>query len=503
MVKFYITTPIYYVNNKPHIGNAYTTIMADIIARHQRFLGNDVFFLAGTDEHGAKIEEAAKESRMAPQQFCDIKAGEFKDVWEKLEISYDYFIRTTDENHIQAVKSCLQYLYDKNFIYKGFYEGLYCRRCEQYKTKTDLKDGKCPDHQLEPEIMREETYFFKMSQFQNKLVDAIKKNKLEISPESKKREILSFLKSQPLEDISISRKNVKWGIPLPFDIEHTCYVWVDAFLNYLTGIGWEGPNQNSQHSNLNTQNSKLIFWPADIQLMAKDILRVHSTIWPSLLLALDIPLPKKIFAHGFFSLNGQKISKTLGNVIWPGELLLKYGADATRYLLATLVPFGNDGDISRDLIAEKYNSELVNGVGNAVSRFIGIVAKNPATNSLEINLSTATRWKKSSDCADIFNFALMAKSFSAAIDKKINDEKIWQKSETKKESLAYVAEHIFLIALYLKPFMPETSKKILESLGLECFNYKNWPEIEKEIKKQPVRKIIIKPLENQLFPRLK
>lgn len=494
MAKFYVTTPIYYVNDRPHIGHAYTTVMADILARHNRFLGNEVFFLTGTDEHGAKIEEASKKAGMEPQEFCDEKSRAFRDIWGKLGISYDYFIRTTDNSHVKTVQSVLQYLYDKKFIYKGFYEGLYCKGCEQYKTKSELIDGKCPDHNVEPEFMVEESYFFKLSNFQKAILNHIKTDKLLISPESKKKEMLSFLENQPLEDISVSRKNVKWGIPLPFDNTHTCYVWIDAFLNYLTGLDWSGPGEELP------ENFKT-YWPADIQLMAKDILRVHATIWPAMLLALDLPLPQEIFAHGFFTINGQKMSKTLGNVIWPEDLVSKYGADAVRYLLLSFVPFGNDGDISPDLIAEKYNSDLVNGLGNVVSRLIGIVVKNPDANNINIDLSNLLKYP--ADLSYIYNYPVLLKNSIMAADKRINDGKLWENSEKKTGIISDILSNLLIPEfLSLKSFMPDAAGRILKSFGLPEFIGMNWPEIEKEIQKQPKRKIKITPLEKQLFPRI-
>ncbi len=358
--KFYITTPIYYVNDKPHIGHAYTTVAADVLARWHRSLGEQVFFLTGTDEHGVKVAQAAQQAGQSEREFCDGKAEDFKNAWQLLNIQYDNFIRTTDPTHEAAVQKVLQALYDKNLIYKGEYEGLYCSGCEQYKIADDLLDGKCPDHQIEPQRMKEESYFFKLSHFQKELEKRIAGDELKIEPKERKNEVLSFIKSG-LTDISISRQNVSWGIPLPFDSKFTTYVWVDAFLNYLTGLGWDPVrSSNGDHgasgekippnplASLKRERSGPFlkgetwgdFWPPDIQLMSKDILRVHATIWPSLLLALQLPLPRRIFVHGFFTIEGQKMSKSLGNVIWPEQLVQKFGADGARYLLLAATPFG-------------------------------------------------------------------------------------------------------------------------------------------------------------------
>lgn len=363
--KFYITTPIYYANDQPHLGHAYTTIAADSLVRYHRHLKKEnSFLLTGVDEHGVKIEKAAQKRNKDPQDLCDEISNIFKKTWKDLNISYGNFIRTTNPEHVKAIQKALQVLYDKGFIYKGTYKGLYCSGCEQYKKESDLIDGKCPDHNTEPELIEEESYLFKLSEFEDQLKEKIKNNEFEIEPEERRNEVLSFLE-QGLQDISISRKKVKWGISLPFDERFTTYVWVDAFLNYLTGIGWKG----------NPEDLPSDFWPADLQLMSKDILRVHATIWPALLLALGISLPKKLFIHGYFTINGQKMSKSIGNVIWPAEMTEKFGVDATRYLLLSATPFGKDGDISWDKLTEKYNADLANGIGNTVNRVLSMVDK--------------------------------------------------------------------------------------------------------------------------------
>ncbi|MCL2335498.1 MAG: methionine--tRNA ligase, partial [Endomicrobia bacterium] len=332
-MKFYITTPIYYVNDIPHIGHSYTTIAADILARWKRLNGFDVFFLTGTDEHGAKIAAAAKEKVKLPQELCDEMSEKFMEAWKLLNISNDGFIRTTEPRHAAAVEKIVQALYDKGLIYKSKYEALYCVGCEKFIAEKDLdEDGYCPYHKAKPELQAEENYFFKLSSFQQALLeritDATHKEHIEIQPEERRNEIIGKLKLG-LEDISVSRTAVEWGIPMPFDKEQTAYVWVDALINYLTGIGYPSDEKLCAK-----------YWPADVHLMAKDILWFHSVIWPAILMGAGFALPKKVYSHGFFTLNGSKMSKSLGNVISPQELVDKFGVDAARYLAVTLIPFG-------------------------------------------------------------------------------------------------------------------------------------------------------------------
>lgn len=456
MFKFYITTPIYYVNDRPHIGHAYTTIAADVLSRWHKQKGEKVFFLTGTDEHGAKVAQAAAVAEKSEQKFVDEKAAAFKNAWQKLNINYDNFLRTTDENHIKAVKKTLQELYDRKFIYKGEYEGLYCVGCEQYKTKDDLLGGKCPEHNEEPVLMKEESYFFKLSQFQKPLEQKISSGELKIEPEERRNEVMSFLKSG-LKDISISRKNVKWGIPLSFDRNFSCYVWVDAFLNYLTGLGWDGQTGKTSE-----------FFPPDIQLMSKDILRVHATIWPALLLALELPLPKKLFIHGYFTVNGQKMSKSLGNVIWPEDLVEKFGTDGTRYLLLSSLSYGQDGDISWEKLIEKYNADLANGLGNLVSRVVklngGIGAKVERKKSKIKNLDKLFEEIKLKEILDkIWQQVAWANKY-------IEEKKLWELVKTDPKEGKKVLENLISlisgIGEVISPFMPETSEKIFAQLEI-------------------------------------
>ncbi|MCK4553418.1 methionine--tRNA ligase [Candidatus Parcubacteria bacterium] len=461
--KFYITTPIYYVNDVPHIGNAYTTIAADVLARYHRMIGDKVFFLTGTDEHGVKIEEKAREAGMEPQKFVDEIAAKFEFAWDELNISNDNFIRTTDTEHKKAVRNCLQYLYDKGDIYLGKYEGLYCKGCEQYKSKKDLVDGKCPDHGIAPEKMSEECYMFKMTKYADKILEKIKNDEFKIRPVERKNEILSFYK-EGLKDIAFSRKKVKWGIPLPWDKNHTAYVWADAFLNYLTGLGWDG-----------TAGITPELWPADPHLTSKDILRVHATIWPAMLLALDLPLPKQLFIHGFFMVNGQKMSKSLGNVIRPADLVKRYGVDGARYLLMSATTFGHDGDVSWKKFDEKYNADLANGIGNLVARSVTLVEKMQNGNvkmqngnvKLKINWVEYKNYFKSLQIDKVIEVINNEVKF---LDHYITTTKPWEliKSNDKRVGVIVynILERLRHITWMVWPFMPETAEKIWLQLGL-------------------------------------
>ncbi len=451
--KFYITTPIYYTNAKPHIGHAYTTVACDVLARWNKLQGRKTFFLTGTDEHGMKIQKKAEEIGKKPQEFVDEIVSEFKNLWskEKLNIEYDNFIRTTDESHIKAVQKVLQTLFDNGAIYKGEYEGLYCTGCEQFKSENELVNGKCPDHDTVPEKMKEECYLMKMTSIQDALIAKIESNEFEIAPEKYKNEIISFLKNQVLNDVSISRKNVSWGIQLPFDGEHTTYVWVDAFLNYLTGLGWDGNEKKLPE-----------FWPADINMIGKDILRVHATIWPAILLHLGIELPKMLFTHGHILSGGKKMSKTLGNVITIDEMLSKFGTDGTRYLLMSGGTFGEDLDMAMDRMIEKYNADLANGLGNLVSRVIKLSDK--LNIKLEASIETSAKLDKFQiDKALEYIWEKVSED-----NKYIEDNKPWElaKSDEKKfgEVMQKLLNDLGLISRLLLPFLPETAEKIQKAL---------------------------------------
>lgn len=469
--KFYITTPIYYVNAGPHLGHTYTTVAADVLARMHRLLGEKTFFLTGTDEHGAKIQEIAEKAGLPPKEFTDNIAGQFKEAWEKLNISNDRFIRTTEEEHMAAVSKALQYMYERGDVYKGSYEGLYCKGCEQFKSENDLVDGLCTDHKTKPEVMQEESYMFKLSAYADKLRDLIERDELKILPDSRKNEILSFYKNEGLKDISFSRKNVAWGIPVPWDRSHTIYVWADAFLNYLTGIGWDG-----------TSNQPPEFWPADVQLMSKDILRVHATIWPAMLLSLGLPLPKTLFVHGFFLIDGQKMSKSIGNVISPDQLIKRYGVDATRYLLMSATPFGNDGDVNWKQFDDKYNADLANGLGNLVQRVATLIENTYKKERFDYNLGlipeeTITRLNKAEEKGvreyikdfEPHNALGIIWELIGEANLFINIHKPWELA--KNDTDAFIRNMNILLAIIhkiawlLQPFMPTTAKDIFTMFG--------------------------------------
>jgi len=456
MNKFYITTPIYYVNDRPHIGHAYTTVAADVLARWHRLKEDKVFFPTGTDEHGAKVAAAAQQAEKSPQEFCDQKAQDFQRAWKSLGVQYDNFIRTTGEPHCLAVQTALQRLSDAGQIYQGEYEGLYCQSCEQYKNPDDLVDGKCSEHQIAPQIMKEKSYFFRLASWQTELEKRLQNNEFIIEPEERKNEVLSFI-SQGLKDVSVSRQNVKWGVALPFDKEYTTYVWIDAFLNYLTVLGW--PEEKYKD-----------FFPPDVQLMSKDILRVHATIWPALLLALDLPLPKKIYVHGYFTVDGQKMSKSLGNVIWPEDLVAKFGQDGARYLLLSALSFGQDSDISWDKLTEKYNADLANNLGNLVSR----VMKLSENAEIKGGQMEATKEKKLAGWEKLLEDFRLKESLEkiwTQIDwanKRIEETKLWEtvKSDPERgrEILIELLSFIGEVSEALRPFLPTTAEKIKKIL---------------------------------------
>jgi methionyl-tRNA synthetase len=455
--KFYITTPIYYTNAKPHIGHAYTTIACDVLARWYRLQKNETFFLTGTDEHGAKIQKKAQEEGIDPQKFVDGFAEIFQDLWKQLNISNDNFIRTTSQPHKDAVQKVLQTLHDNGSIYKGSYKGLYCVGCEQFKSENELVDGKCPDHNTVPEEMEEECYLMKMNKWQETLIEKIKSDEFKIQPERYKKEILSFLENQKLEDVSISRKNLSWGIPLPFDTEHTTYVWIDAFLNYLTGLGWNGDNKNVPD-----------FWPADVEMIGKDILRVHATIWAATLLNLELELPKSFIVHGHIQSGGKKMSKSLGNVIDPYTMLEKFGADGSRYLLMSGGTFGDDLDLTMERMTEKFNADLANGLGNLVSRVVKL-AQNTTTD-IE-NSSEAAIGEVSKLIANLnFDGALeYINSLVKESNKYIEDNKPWELAKSDEKKFNEVIEKLLVdlnvISELLIPFMPATAEKIKSALS--------------------------------------
>lgn len=464
MKKKHITTPIYYVNGSPHIGHAYTTIIADIFSRFFKINNFDTFFSVGTDEHGEKILEAAKNANIEPQKFVDQNSDLFKDAWGKLNIDYSIFLRTSDQIYQKKVQKALQILYDKGFIYKGVHEGLYCIGCEQYKTDKDLVDGLCPDHQKPPILKKEENYLFKLSYFAEDLASRIKSGELKILPKERKHDVLAFYK-QGLQDISFSRKNIDWGVPLPWDETHVAYVWPDAFLNYLISTGWDG--EEGQNPD---------YFPPDLQLMSKDIIRVHATIWPAMLLGLGLNLPKTMLVHGFFTVDGQKMSKSIGNVISPSELLERYGRDGTRYLLSSATNLGNDGDFGFDKFNVKYTADLANGVGNLVAR-VFTLAKNQC---IEGKISLHDNKLKQAREDLIFAYEeKMSKymlhetinelnEFVSTIDKFLSEKKPWENSrQGNKEVIETCLVCIKTIGVLFWPIIPEATSALLKYYNTE------------------------------------
>ncbi len=451
MEKYYITTSIAYTNAPPHLGFALESIQADVLARFNRALEKDVFFLTGTDEHGSKIAKKAKELDKNPQEFVDEISSQFKELTKALNISNSDFIRTTDkERHWPIVIDFWKRLEKNGDLYKKKYQGYYCSGCEAFVTEKDLEDKKCPIHQKELELVEEENYFFKLSKYQEEIKKAIESDQLEIIPETRKNEVLSFL-SQGLEDISFSRSRdkLKWGIPVPGDDSQVMYVWADALSNYISALGGE--------------ESK--YWPADVHCVGKDILKFHALIWPAMLLSLKIALPKKIFVHGFVSVDGQKMSKSLGNVIDPFDLVEEYGADAVRYYLLREIPSSQDGDFSKQRFEERYNADLASGIGNLVSRVkvmsdkVGIKPGNIKDVEPEI----VKAQKKYKEALDGFRFNEALKAVWELIsfcDKYIEKEKPWEHQKNSTQVLGNLSIVLDNIAELLEPFLPETAQKV-------------------------------------------
>ncbi|MBI2404976.1 methionine--tRNA ligase [Candidatus Gottesmanbacteria bacterium] len=451
--KFYITTPIYYVNDVPHVGHAYTTLAADVIARYcrQKLSKENVFFLTGTDEHGANVAQAAAKHGKTPKEYADEVSPRFQEAWKLLDIEPDYFIRTTDPRHKKIAQEVLQKIYDKGYIYSGDYEGWYCIGCEKFLTESDLIDGKCPLHPTrEPVYQKEKNYFLKLKELSQQVLKRIEQGEYHILPEKRHNEIVTRVK-QGVEDISISRAGVSWGIPVPWDKTQTIYVWVEALFNYYTATQFIEGKQK--------------FWPPNLHLMAKDILWFHSVIWQALLIAAGLELPKTIFAHGFFTIDGQKMSKSLGNVISPEQLVNTYGVDGTRYLLLSAYQFGSDGDLSLAKFTERYNADLANGLGNLIARTAKVSSGVTLSKHLNItfeNVST-DEYKKALEqyrFQDALAFIWEKIKFA---DKLVDDNEPWKlKGKDLEEFIQRVIPHIQEIATLLLPFLPQTAEKILE-----------------------------------------
>ncbi len=473
---YYITTAIAYTSGKPHIGNTYEIVLADSIARYKRFEGYDVRFQTGTDEHGQKIELKAAEAGITPKEFVDQTAGEIKRIWDLMNTSYDKFIRTTDADHERQVQKIFKKLYEQGDIYKGEYEGLYCTPCESFFTESQLVDGKCPDCGRPVQPAKEEAYFLKLSKYEGRLIEYINTHPDFIQPESRKNEMMNNFLLPGLQDLCVSRTSFKWGIPVDFDPNHVVYVWIDALSNYITGLGFD---MDGNHGELYNK-----YWPCDLHLIGKDILRFHTIYWPIMLMALDIPLPKQVFGHPWLIQSDGKMSKSKGNVIYADDLVDMFGVDAVRYFVLHEMPFENDGVISWELLVERLNSDLANTLGNLVNRTIsmsnkyfgGVVENKNVTEEVDQDLirvavSTKDRVANAMDRLRVADAMTEIFNLFKRCNKYIDETMPWAlaKEEDKKNRLATVlynlVESITIGATLLEPFMPETTEKIIAQLN--------------------------------------
>ncbi|MBQ2875728.1 MAG: methionine--tRNA ligase [Clostridia bacterium] len=485
MEKFYLTTAIAYASRKPHFGNTYEIIMSDAFARFQRAMGKDVFFCTGTDEHGQKIETLANEAGITPQKYVDGVAGEIRRIWDLMGTSYDHFIRTTDDYHVDAVKKIFKKFYDKGDIYKGFYEGWYCTPCESFFTATQAADGKCPDCGREVSQAREEAYFFKMSKYADRLIKHIEDHPEFIEPESRKKEMVNNFLKAGLQDLCVSRTSFKWGIPVDFDDKHVVYVWLDALTNYITALGYD-PDKSYEEQSEKFKR----YWPADVHIIGKDILRFHTIYWPIFLMALELPLPKKVFGHPWFNFGNDKMSKSKGNVVFADELAETFGTDAVRYYALSEMPYGSDGSITYESVISRYNNDLANNLGNLVSRthamtkkyFGGIVPEPTCPAPIDEELKAAVA-KASADSVKLMSEYHVADSLDEIFtmlrraNKYIDETTPWilAKNEEDKPRLATVIynllETIRVGAVLLAPYIPTTSENIFSQLGTDKRSY--------------------------------
>ena len=494
--KYYLTTAIAYASGKPHIGNTYEIIMADAIARYKRMKGFDVFFQTGTDEHGQKIEEKAKKANMEPQQYVDKIAQEIRNVFDLMNVSYDKFIRTTDKDHELQVQKIFEKLYKQGDIYKSEYEGWYCTECEAFFTDNQLVDGKCPDCGREVHREKEESYFFRMSKYANQLMEYIESHPQFIQPESRKNEMINNFLKPGLQDLCVSRTSFKWGIPVTFDPKHVVYVWIDALSNYITGIGYDCDGNSSEQFNK--------YWPADLHLIGKDIIRFHTIYWPIMLLALGLPLPKQVFGHPWMLFGEDKMSKSRGNVIYADDLVHFFGVDAVRYFVLSEMPFAQDGSITWQLVMERINSELANVYGNLVNRTIAMTNKYFNGQLTEPNCfeeldqqlidtckQTVTKYYEKMDqlrVADAIDavFDLLRRS-----NKYIDETSPWTlakqpENKARLNTVLYnLLESIRVASVLLTPFMPETSKEVFRQINTEKTDFasiETWGNYEKNNK---------------------
>lgn len=475
--RYYISTAIAYTSGKPHIGNTYEIILADAIARYKRLKGYDVYFQTGTDEHGEKIQLKAEEKGITPQEYVDEVALIVKNVWDSVNVSYDRFVRTSDKEHEKKVQHIFEYLYKKGDIYKGEYSGLYCTPCESFWTESQLVDGKCPDCGREVKLAKEEAYFLKISKYQDRLMKYIDDNPSFIEPVSRKNEMVNNFLKPGLQDLCVSRTSFDWGIPVSFDSKHVVYVWLDALTNYITFLGYDTDNQSDDFKK---------FWPADLHLVGKDIIRFHVIYWPIILMALDLPLPKKVFGHPWLLSGDDKMSKSKGNVIYADVLAEKYGVDAVRYYCLHEMPFANDGVITEDLLVARINGDLANILGNLVNRTIAMANKYFAGHVENKNKNEALDSefiKKGENILSKVDKCFDELQISSALDvifnylrecnKYIDDTAPWvvAKDDNKKDYLETILYNllngIYNSSILLQPFMPDTSNKIFDQLGVK------------------------------------